>query len=195
MSGEVHSSFYASHKNVNRYMIQNTVVVTLQNDERGDNKWEAHEDFDYIWATKEEVNTLLTWSNQQYQWKKYCGLALPETATIDRYNAYNPHPDKTKRVSHLIPEENLPVVLPLDLGDYKPMGKSPLEDHATFRFYTKPAQIEKVPYFEYHDEMRGIREDAPWKERHIVQAIIKDPKNDKILALKWKIDGAVSFVA
>lgn len=35
----------------------------------------------------------------------------------------------------LIPEEELPVVLPLDLGNYKPAGKSPLADHATFPHY------------------------------------------------------------
>jgi len=36
----------------------------------------------------------------------------------------------------LIPEDELPVVLPLDLGDYKPAGKSPLADHPTFPHYT-----------------------------------------------------------
>jgi leucyl-tRNA synthetase len=38
---------------------------------------------------------------------------------------------------HLIPEEELPVLLPLDLENYKPTGKSPLEDHPTFPMYTK----------------------------------------------------------
>ncbi len=36
----------------------------------------------------------------------------------------------------LIPDEELPVVLPLDLEEYKPTGKSPLEDHPTFSTYT-----------------------------------------------------------
>lgn len=39
---------------------------------------------------------------------------------------------------HLIPEDQLPVVLPLDLGDYKPAGKSPLADHPTFPHYHAP---------------------------------------------------------
>lgn len=55
---------------------------------------------------------------------------------VDRYNAYNPHPDKDLRIPHLIPTEELPVILPLDLGNYKPQGKSPLADHATFPYYT-----------------------------------------------------------
>jgi hypothetical protein len=55
--------------------------------------------------------------------------------TIDRYNAYNPHPNKDMWIPHPIPDEELPVVLPLDLGNYKPAGKSPLEDHHDFRYY------------------------------------------------------------
>ena len=37
----------------------------------------------------------------------------------------------------LIPEQELPVVLPLDLENYKPTGKSPLADHPTFPIYEK----------------------------------------------------------
>lgn len=36
----------------------------------------------------------------------------------------------------LIPEDELPVILPLDLGNYKPAGKSPLADHPIFPNYT-----------------------------------------------------------
>ena len=35
----------------------------------------------------------------------------------------------------LIPQEELPVILPPDLGNYKPAGKSPLADHPTFPYY------------------------------------------------------------
>ena len=55
--------------------------------------------------------------------------------TTDRYNAFNPHPDRSKWISHPIPEDALPVILPLDLGNYKPAGKSPLADHPTFPHY------------------------------------------------------------
>lgn len=33
---------------------------------------------------------------------------------------------------HLIPSSELPVELPLDLENYQPTGKSPLEDHPIF---------------------------------------------------------------
>ena len=36
---------------------------------------------------------------------------------------------------HTIPADELPVILPLDIANYKPAGKSPLEDHPTFRNY------------------------------------------------------------
>lgn len=38
---------------------------------------------------------------------------------------------------HLIDESELPVVLPLDVDNYKPLGKSPLEEHPTFSSYEK----------------------------------------------------------
>ncbi len=41
---------------------------------------------------------------------------------------------------HAIPESELPVVLPLDVANYKPAGKSPLEDHPTFKYYEKDGQ-------------------------------------------------------
>lgn len=41
-------------------------------------------------------------------------------------------------VPQLIPEDQLPVELPLDIENYKPKGKSPLEDHPTFPTYTAP---------------------------------------------------------
>ena len=40
-------------------------------------------------------------------------------------------------VPHLVSEEELPVVLPLDVKNYKPKWKSPLEEHPTFPVYEK----------------------------------------------------------
>gem|GEM_PF-3059162 len=62
---------------------------------------------------------------------------------IDKYNEYNPLPED-KKIPHLIPEEELPVLLPLDLENYKPTGKSPLEDHPTFPVYVP--QNKQVPF-------------------------------------------------
>lgn len=38
---------------------------------------------------------------------------------------------------HAIPESELPIILPLDLENYQPSGKSPLEDHPEFPKYEK----------------------------------------------------------
>jgi leucyl-tRNA synthetase len=43
--------------------------------------------------------------------------------------------------SHLIPDSELPVLLPLDLENYKPSGKSPLEEHPTFPEYKKDWKV------------------------------------------------------
>ncbi len=52
-----------------------------------------------------------------------------------------------------------------------------------------------VPYFEYYDEVRGVKDGVENRTRHIAQAIVKDLSTDKYLSLKWKIDNSVSFVA
>ena len=74
-------------------------------------------------------------SRQRYRWSPipvYYTFADNEDNT---YDAHNPHPDKSKWIPHAIPDDELPVLLPLDLPNYKPAGKSPLEDHPTFKYY------------------------------------------------------------
>lgn len=59
----------------------------------------------------------------------------------------------------------------------------------------KKVVLDIVPYFEYYDEVRGVRDGVENRTRHIAQAIVKDLSTDKYLSLKWKIDNSVSFVA
>ncbi|MFA7285148.1 MAG: class I tRNA ligase family protein, partial [Candidatus Absconditabacterales bacterium] len=72
--------------------------------------------------------------------QRYRGSPIPVYYTFadnedGRYTPDNPHPDKSKWIPHAIPQDELPVVLPLDLPNYKPAGKSPLEDHPSFKYY------------------------------------------------------------
>jgi hypothetical protein len=40
-----------------------------------------------------------------------------------------------KQIPHLVPRDQLPVQLPLDLDEYQPAGISPLAQHPTFSYY------------------------------------------------------------
>ena len=113
------------------------VVLQLIDNEESPSELSGYQ---FEWIDESELGINLPYVNEQYNWFEYYDQSkkpIPPTFT-DRYNAYNPHPDKSKWIPHLIPDEDLPVILPLDLPNYKPAGKSPLEDHPTFKYY-KPS--------------------------------------------------------
>jgi leucyl-tRNA synthetase len=72
-----------------------------------------------LWAHKVTYK-LRDWSvsRQRYRWS-------PIPVYYDEHNQ-----------PQLIPYDQLPVILPLDIENYKPKGKSPLEDHPKFPVYT-----------------------------------------------------------
>jgi leucyl-tRNA synthetase len=78
----------------------------------------AHLESLWAWTTKITYR-LRDWSVSR---QRYWGSPIP--MYYDENNT--PHP---------IPESELPVVLPRDIENYKPKGKSPLEDHASFPMY------------------------------------------------------------
>jgi 8-oxo-dGTP pyrophosphatase MutT (NUDIX family) len=138
LPGEVHNDFYQPRKQENRYLIEHFVALQLESDMQSETHLESHESFAYHWVDADKMGGLLQYRNEQHGWyQRYDPTQVPTHKTIDRYNAYNPHPDKTKRIPHAIPDSELPIILPLDLPNYKPAGKSPLEDHPTFKYYHK----------------------------------------------------------
>jgi hypothetical protein len=72
-------------------------------------------------------------------------------------------------------------LLPLDVANYKPAGKSPLEDHPTFKYYTPT----KVPYFLYDQGSVAVQADKPTETRIRAMGIIYNPSIEKYLCIRY----------
>jgi leucyl-tRNA synthetase/8-oxo-dGTP pyrophosphatase MutT (NUDIX family) len=132
---EYHCKFYHPTKKRNQYSVcqawlvevDRTAIVSISAEEQKIHSIERLSINDFLKVSNNEttcyVVRALLWVEQK-TWQ-----------SIEQYNEFNPLPEELK-VPHLIPEEELPVLLPLDLENYKPTGKSPLEDHPTFPTYT-----------------------------------------------------------
>lgn len=99
---------------------------------------------------------------------------------VNKYNEFNHLPEELK-IPHLIPEEELPVVLPLDLENYKPTGKSPLEDHPTFPVYM-PANT-KVPLF-VGEGKNALVENKKVVTRKQVSVLLYNPHDQRYCFIK-----------
>ncbi len=75
-----------------------------------------------LWCGKRKITYRLR--DRSVSRQRYRGSPIP--VYYDENNTPQP-----------IPESELPVILPLDVTDFKPKGKSPLEDHPTFKYYEK----------------------------------------------------------
>lgn len=142
---------------------------------------------DYLeehWLGRRRINyKLRDWSVSR---QRYRGCPIPIYYTFEdnedgKYTADSPHPDKSKWIPHLIPEEELPVILPLDVEDFNPQWKSPLEDHPTFKYYEKDGEV----YLRECDTLDTFMDSAfyflRFPDAHNDKALISDELAKKVL--------------
>ncbi len=189
---EYHVQFYHPTKHRNQYSINHLLYFEVDRSKQAEpTDEEAKKLHEIVWMSAEEFIKTTRNDTSIFAMNRLLKGDSWIKQTTERYNAYNPHPDKAKWIPHVIPEDELPVVLPLDVKDYKPAGKSPLADHPTFPHY-KPENY-KVPFFEYTDEVRGYKKEYDVRRRNVVHGIVRHAKTWEIALLKRSIDGSYTF--
>ncbi len=152
---EYHCKFYHPVKKRNQYSMchvrlveadRTSMIETSNEEKKIQNVVRMHFD-DFLAVSKNETTC--------YVIRDMMGISQKSREMIDKYNEFNPLPEELK-VPHLIPEEELPVILPLDLENYKPTGKSPLEDHPTFPMSIRLRMLQYHCLFE-DEKMRLLR--------------------------------------
>ena len=68
---EVHSNFFAAHKDENRYSICNGFVFKLANDERISTNEEDTKNHEVVWINESEMDSFLNLKDQKYLWELY----------------------------------------------------------------------------------------------------------------------------
>lgn len=129
--------FYHPTKNRNQYSVNTTLYFEVERKEQHAVAAEETAQHTTVWMTAEEFlavskNDTTIFSLNKMLGKEYMTEGWSMT---EKYNQFNPAPEE-ELIPKLIPQEELPVVLPLDIANYTPKGKSPLEDHPTFPYYT-----------------------------------------------------------
>jgi len=107
---------------INCYAWEWTLINSSQFDwlDSQEAKSKIAEHLESIWAGRKKVTYKLR--DRSVSRQRYWGSPVPVY-----YDENGDH--------HLVPESELPVALPLDLENYQPTWKSPLEDHPTFPTY------------------------------------------------------------
>ncbi len=133
---EYHCKFRHPTKKRNQYSIGQCLYVEVDRNSQKEISSEEKLIHDTVRMSADEFlkiskNDTTIYCLQHLLWIKQTARPM-----INEYNEYNPCPED-KKIPCLVPENELPVVLPLDVGNYKPKGKSPLEEHPTFAVYEK----------------------------------------------------------
>lgn len=87
----IHTQFYAHHKNVNRYSIENYVYIELKSK---NNIWVKEEEVvnhDFVWIKKQEVEKFINLNNNLYAWRLFSTWKeedIEYLKTLDTFNGF-----------------------------------------------------------------------------------------------------------
>lgn len=133
---EYHCKFFHPTKQRNQYSICHAWYVEVDRTSSQEISNEEKMKHEIVRLTADDFLRISKNDTSIYVLNQLLNKPQKERPTTHKYNEHNPAPEDTK-IPHLIPDSELPVLLPLDLENYKPTGKSPLEDHPTFPLYIK----------------------------------------------------------
>lgn len=137
---EYHCKFFHPTKQRNQYSICHAWYVEVDRTSCQEISNEEKMKHEIVRLTADEFLRISKNDTSIYVVNQLLGNSQKAWPQANRYNDHNPVPED-KKIPHLIPDAELPVVLPLDLENYKPSGKSPLEDHPTFPEYHKDGKV------------------------------------------------------
>lgn len=134
--------FYHPTKNRNQYSLNTSLYFEVDRTTQKEITEEEKSKHTTVWMTADEFfaktkNETTVFAMNALLWTQHDAGKREET---EKYNEFNPVPAELM-IPKLVPEDQLPVVLPLDVQNYKPVGKSPLEEHPTFKYYSQNDKV------------------------------------------------------
>lgn len=129
-----HCKFWHPTKKRNQYSICTCLYVEVDRNNQQVISSEEQKQHSLVRMSAEEFLQTSNNDTTKYIVRILLWIDQPTRPLTNKYNEFNVCPEDEK-IPCLIPESELPVILPLDVQNYKPKGKSPLEEHPTFPMY------------------------------------------------------------
>lgn len=113
--------FYHPTKNRNQYSLNTSLYFEVDRNEQKEVSQEEKNKHTTVWMTADEFFAKTKNETTVFAMNRLLGKDTDNAGRtkVEKYNTFNPAPSDML-IPKLIPEEELPVVLPLDIENYKP---------------------------------------------------------------------------